>query len=110
MWAKMLTTAVLLIAGGLTAVCAGWSMAGLSSGMNVNEIMSPVSYEESQKAERYVRQELQDQLAATGEAVFLVGLQEKRQAFYRSCKQFPIFGRGWLRRCDNAFSVATTLV
>lgn len=41
MWAKMLTTAVLLIAGGLTAVCAGWSMAGLSSGMNVNEIMSP---------------------------------------------------------------------
>lgn len=40
MWAKMLTTAVLLIAGGLTAVCAGWSMAGLSSGMNVNEIMS----------------------------------------------------------------------
>lgn len=62
MWAKMLTTAVLLIAGGLTAVCAGWSMAGLSSGMNVNEIMSPVSYEESQKAEHYVRRELQDQL------------------------------------------------
>ena len=59
MWAKMLTTAVLLIAGGLTAVCAGWSMAGLSSGMNVNEIMSPVSYEESQKAEHYVRRELQ---------------------------------------------------
>ena len=38
----------------------GWSMAGLSSGMNVNEIMSPVSYEESQKAEHYVRRELQD--------------------------------------------------
>ncbi len=56
------------------------------------------------------RQELQDQLDGTDEAVFLVGLQEKRKAFYRSCKQFPIFGRGWLRRCDNAFSVATTLV
>ena len=61
-WAKTLTTAALLIAGGLTAVCAGWSLIGLSSGMNVNEIMSPVSYEESQKAERYVRRELQDQL------------------------------------------------
>ena len=52
------------------------------------------------------RQELQDQLAATGEAVFLIALQEKRQAFYRSCKQFPVFGKGWLNRCDDAFSVA----
>lgn len=56
------------------------------------------------------RQELQDQLAATGEAVFLIALQEKRQAFYRSCKQFPTFGRGWLNRCDDAFSVAQELV
>ena len=24
MWAKMLTTVALLVAGGLTAVCAGW--------------------------------------------------------------------------------------
>ena len=55
------------------------------------------------------RQELQDQLAATGEAVFLVGLQEKRQAFYRSCKQFSVFGKGWLNRCDDAFSVAQEL-
>ena len=56
------------------------------------------------------RQELQDQLAATGEAVFLVGLQEKRQAFYRLCKQFPTFGKGWLNRCDDAFSVARSLI
>ena len=56
------------------------------------------------------RQELQDQLAATGEAVFLIALQEKRQAFYRSCKQFPVFGKGWLNRCDDAFSVAQELV
>ena len=56
------------------------------------------------------RQELQDQLAATGEAVFLIALQEKRQAFYRSCKQFPTFGKGWLNRCDDAFSVAQALV
>lgn len=56
------------------------------------------------------RQELQNQLDGTEEAVFLVGLQEKRKAFYRSCKQFPTFGRGWLRRCDDAYSVARSLV
>lgn len=56
------------------------------------------------------RQELQDQLDGTDEAVFLIGLQEKRKAFYRSCKQFPIFGKGWLRRCDDAFSVARSLI
>lgn len=55
------------------------------------------------------RQELQDQLAGTDEAVFLIGLQEKRKAFYRSCKQFPTFGRGWLRRCDDAYSFARLL-
>lgn len=56
------------------------------------------------------RQELQDQLAGTDEAVFLIGLQEKRKAFYRSCKQFPVFGKGWLNRCDDAFSFARSLV
>jgi lysozyme family protein len=56
------------------------------------------------------RQELQDQLAATGEAAFLVALHERRQAFYRSCRQFPVFGKGWLNRCDDAFSVAQELV
>ncbi len=38
MWAKTLTTAILLVAGGLTAVCAGWSVLGLYEGMNVQEI------------------------------------------------------------------------
>lgn len=61
-WAKTLTTAVLLVAGGLTGICAGWSMVGLCAGMNVHEIMSPVSYADSQKAERYVRRELTNQL------------------------------------------------
>ena len=61
-WAKTLTTAVLLVAGGLTAICAGWSLVGLHAGMNVHEIMSPVPYEKSQSAERYVRRELQNQL------------------------------------------------
>ena len=56
------------------------------------------------------RQELQDQLAGTDEAIFLIGLQEKRKTFYRSCKQFPTFGCGWLRRCDDAYSVARSLV
>ena len=40
MWAKTLTTAILLVAGGLTAVCAGWSVLGLYEGMNVQEIMN----------------------------------------------------------------------
>lgn len=56
------------------------------------------------------RQELQDQLAGTDEAVFLIGLQEKRKAFYRSCRQFPTFGKGWLRRCDDAYRFALSLV
>ena len=55
------------------------------------------------------RQELQDQLAGTDEAIFLIGLQEKRKAFYCSCKQFSVFGKGWLRRCDDAFSVARAM-
>lgn len=56
------------------------------------------------------RQELQDQLDGTDEAVFLISLQEKRKAFYRSCRQFPVFGKGWLNRCDDAFSFARSLV
>ena len=61
-WAKTLTIAVLLVAGGLTGICAGWSLVGLHAGMNVHEIMNPVPYEESQRAERYVKRELQSQL------------------------------------------------
>lgn len=56
------------------------------------------------------RKELQDQLAATGEEGVLIALQEKRKAFYLSCRQFPVFGKGWLRRCDDALRVAQELV
>ena len=49
-------------AGGLTAVCAGWSVLGLYEGMNVQEIMNPVSYVDSEQAQRYVRQEVYSQL------------------------------------------------
>lgn len=62
MWAKTLTTAILLVAGGLTAVCAGWSVLGLYEGMNVQEIMNPVSYVDSEQAQRYVKQEVYSQL------------------------------------------------
>ena len=56
------------------------------------------------------RQELQGQLAGTDEAMFRIGGQEERKTFYRSCKPFPTFGGGWLRRCDDAYSVARSLV
>lgn len=57
------------------------------------------------------RQELQDQLAGTDEAIFLIGLQqEKRKAFYRSCRQFPTFGKGWLNRCDDAYWLSCSLI
>ena len=56
------------------------------------------------------RQALHYRLTRGDEPAFLAKLQDKRKAFYRSCKQFPTFGRGWLRRCDDAFSVARSLV
>ena len=62
MWAKTLTTAVLLVGCGLSGVCDGWSVVGLYEGMNVQEIMNPVSYVDSEQAQRYVRQEVYSQL------------------------------------------------
>ena len=56
------------------------------------------------------RQELQVQIADKNEALFIIGLQEKRKAFYRSCKQFPTFGKGWLNRCDDAYQFALSLI
>ena len=47
--------------------------------------------------------------AHLNERAFLLNLKTRRQDFYRSCKQFPTFGRGWLRRCDDAFSVARAM-
>ena len=59
---------------------------------------------------KQTRQTLQAVLARSGEAEFIASLNEQRKAFYRSCKQFPTFGRGWLRRCDDAFSVSRSLI
>ena len=41
---------------------------------------------------------------------FLANLREQRDAFYRSCKQFPTFGKGWLNRSAEAYRFARTLV
>ena len=59
---------------------------------------------------KQTRQTLQAVLARSGEAEFIASLNEQRKALYRSCKQFPVFGRGWLRRCDDAFSFARSIV
>ena len=40
---------------------------------------------------------------------FLSCLRDRRKAFYLACKQFPEFGRGWLRRTDEARDYALTL-
>ena len=59
---------------------------------------------------KQTRQMLKTVLAQTGESEFLSTLNERRKSFYHSCKQFPVFGKGWLNRCDDAFSVAQELV
>ena len=56
------------------------------------------------------RQALYYRLTRGDEHVFLASLNERRKAFYRSCRQFPVFGKGWLRRCDNAYRFARSLV
>ena len=52
---------------------------------------------------------LHNSLSRGNDVAFLDDLREQRAAFYRSCKQFPTFGKGWLRRCDDAFSFARSL-
>ena len=59
---------------------------------------------------KQTRQMLKTVLAQTGESEFLSTLNERRKSFYHSCKQFPVFGKGWLNRCDDAFSMAQELV
>lgn len=44
------------------------------------------------------------------ERVFLKELKENREAFYRDCKQFPVFGKGWLNRTKAAFEFAMSLL
>ena len=68
------------------------------SGLTVDGIIGPMS-------KAFLHNSL-----SRGNAAFLDDLREQRAAFYRSCKQFPTFGRGWLRRCDDAYSVARSLV
>ncbi len=53
---------------------------------------------------------LADRLARGGDAAFLDLLRKEREAFYRSCRQFPVFGKGWLNRAQKAFDFARTLV
>lgn len=56
------------------------------------------------------RQALYYRLTRGDEHTFLASLNERRKAFYRSCKQFPVFGKGWLRRCDDAYRFACSLI
>lgn len=42
--------------------------------------------------------------------LMLARLRAQRDAYYRACKQFPTFGRGWLARSKAAYEFAQTLV
>lgn len=55
------------------------------------------------------RKALADRLARGGDLLFLDHLRKEREAFYRSCKQFTIFGKGWLNRSQKAFDFARML-
>ena len=68
------------------------------SGLTVDGIIGPMS-----------KAFLHNSLSRGNDVAFLDDLREQRAAFYRSCKQFPTFGKGWLRRCDDAFSFARSL-
>ena len=59
---------------------------------------------------KQTRQTLQAVLARSGEVEFIASLNEQRKAFYRSCKQFPVFGKGWLSRSERAYQFARSLV
>ena len=69
------------------------------SGLTVDGIIGPMS-----------KAFLHNSLSRGNDVAFLDDLREQRAAFYRSCKQFPTFGKGWLRRCDDAFSFARSIV
>ena len=68
------------------------------SGLTVDGIIGPMS-----------KAFLHNSLSRGNDVAVLDDLREQRAAFYRSCKQFPTFGKGWLRRCDDAFSFARSL-
>lgn len=56
------------------------------------------------------RTALRNRLTQGDEHAFLSGLRTRRKAFYMACTQFPIFGKGWLSRTDEAFDYAHTLI
>lgn len=56
------------------------------------------------------RASLRDRLAQGDERVFLSDLRARRKAFYMSCRQFRVFGRGWLSRTDEAGDYALTFI
>jgi lysozyme family protein len=45
-------------------------------------------------------------VAASGEAELVRRFQNARRDYYRSLGDFPVFGRGWLRRCDETETAA----
>lgn len=56
------------------------------------------------------RSALQAYLSEKDEGEFLSDLRDRRRAFYISCSQYATFGKGWLRRTDEAFDFARTLI
>ncbi len=56
----------------------------------------------SQKALRHATEE-------SGEAQVLSALRQRRDAYYRACRQFGVFGKGWLARSAVAYAYAKTL-
>lgn len=56
------------------------------------------------------RNALQTYLDKGDEDTFLSDLRDRRRAFYMSCNQYATFGKGWLRRTDEAFDYARTLL
>lgn len=56
------------------------------------------------------RAALRQNLRQGREQTLLSRLCDRRKAFYRSCRQYPQFGRGWLRRADEARSFALSIL
>ena len=48
-------------------------------------------------------------IAAHSVASAVRGYMDQRRAFFRSLATFPVFGKGWLRRCDEVESEALKL-
>lgn len=69
------------------------------SGLTVDGIIGPMS-----------KAFLHNSLSRGDDAAFLADLRGQRDAFYRSCKQFPVFGKGWLNRSAEAYRFACDLV